>query len=219
MDSNSLLSSLLFCSFGTLCIVYIYLSLDSIRFTTSNFDLDIMRHKITARNTEVYFTRMENELNYFEDDFEMKRTFEMDDKESERNFKEKKIIYSKPRCNCNNEKCLVKFLARFKGIETFPVEEAGMLGFRFIGSESNLELMKWELKKNEMSMIFGEPLKALDTVSKRNIADFLDAFTGIEITPQGNVKFIGEIHQLVFVKRKLKEYNFQMIFGELEEIN
>ena len=247
MISNPVVSSLFFCSFCAVCLWQIYLYKDSFRFSKQNYDLDKIKRQIIQKHPDVHINLFgsskrstvsrSNRYGHIEEsrfgerrrDPEPKYVepweFDEDDEEDifdndygfDEDNNEDDSVGSQPQCNCFNERCIVKFLGRFKGITTFPVQRHGQVGIKFIGTEENLELVRWELKRNKMEMIFGEPKHAFITTPKRDIINFLNAFTGIHVDSNGEVKFIGDVNQLLFVKRQLKDHGYEMIFGELED--
>ncbi len=179
----------------------------------SNYGLDVLRNKILYQETSIH-SYINDELEIGTLGYEAADEYEdLDlDYEPETRLQPPKKFH----CNCNSGRlCVLDFLKRFKGITFDKSKDTGQTIIKFIGPVFHLELIRESLKKNKYEMLFGEASKHRK-IHRQELANFLNAFSGIKVEESGKIIFVGHANQLKFIKQQLKEYDYEMIFGELE---
>lgn len=208
MDFAQAVSFPVFVVFLGIIVLQFYHFAGNFSYSGTNYGLDVLKNKILHRETSI--------LTYIGDELKMESL----DYEEEEDFGDNLHFQPKPpsepqSCDCNPGRlCIMDFLKRFKGIEFDQTSFQDKVVVKFQGPNLHLEVIKNVLKRNNYEMVFGEPSARLR--QKPNVAEFLDAFCGIEVVKEGKIIFKGHVNQLKFIKQQLKAYEYEMIFGDIE---
>ena len=212
MDFSQAASLPLFVVFFFFFLVQFYTLRGNFSFDRTNYGLDVLKSRILHQETSIH--------SYINNELEIDTLgYEEEDEDEDLEFENEQENQNPTRhvtCNCNSGRlCIMDFLKRFKGVtfDETPYQERVLV--KFVGPACHLELIKDALKRNKYEMVFGEPAST-PKIHRPNLAHFLDAFCGIKVEENSKIVFVGHVNQLKFIKQQLKEYEYDMIFGDIE---
>ena len=186
--------------------IFDFYYVNQLKFSRNNFDLTELQTKQQHTgntindfvNEEIYYD-FTNNLNGFEN--LVVNNFKQPDEEKEPIF---------------------DFVQRFKGI-TIAVDKNNpfLKNIIFDGKLDTFLYLKSQLFSFNYEMIFGDIVDYGEAFKMHPLDIFVDMFNGITVKDAEDnckiIEFIGSASQLKFIKQKLKERNYKMIFGELKD--